>query len=181
MSKCKIVKVLGGLQDLLLKGFDSVIDARNTKVKQNRNGVDVEVNYLNIDTIPCKGSLGDDDFKSIRDCINDAIANIQPGPPDSTDTQEVKLVVFSNMDNFIPTAGISIVLKDNEIELRHNGVENIDLVDTKAIAAKNVIAIYFNELSIPFIKDDAGAYSALIHIAAADTVYRKDVRCLVEV
>ena len=64
----KLVKVLGGLQDLLVKGFNSIAEARQ-KVKQERNGKEVELNYINIDTLPAVGQLGSDDFVSIRDFI----------------------------------------------------------------------------------------------------------------
>jgi len=133
----KLTRVLGGLQDLLVKGFKNPFDGKKT-VTVDRGGKSIELNYLNIDTLPAEKSLGEDGYVSIRDYI-DNCCNKSVSSGVSTDT----LVVNLNDKNLSGITDYSLVkVSDKHYQLYGNNsvLADINTIDN----IKKVVGAGFN-------------------------------------
>jgi len=76
----KVTKVPAVLEDLKAQGFTQASQGKAT-FTQERGGQQLVVHYINIDTLPAVGVLGQPGFKSIRDFILEHSSNSSSSRP----------------------------------------------------------------------------------------------------
>ena len=90
IGKKYIKKLPAGVEDLLLDASSPL------QVTQIRNGQEVSITKINIDTIPAEGTHGESTFVSIRDYIDNLINSIVNGASGTFTSADGKTITVVN-------------------------------------------------------------------------------------